>query len=270
MDDYVWLFVAGLGGGFLAGLLGIGGGIIYILILPVALSHAGVAEAEIAQYVIANSIFGTAAASLFGSIALMRHREFFWEESAIIGTGGVIISFLLLFFFVNTPVYSKELFNIMVVVFLVFILFISFSRAGSRIIFKKPVDRKKLWLGITGAVAGSMAALSGLGGGTIVVPMLKGGLHMDIKKAKSISLGVILITSTCMTVYNCLEQPALPFHHAHAGYIVFPVALTLSAGVLVSSPLGIKVARAISSKTISYIFIGFVSIVIIKSIINLL
>lgn len=268
--DYIFIFLAGLGGGFLAGLLGIGGGVIYILILPLALREVGVAEQEIAQYVIANSIFGTMAASLFGSITLIRDNDFYWKDVATVGFSGVVISYLLLFFFVNTPYYSESTFNIAVIVFLVLILFTSFNKSRYQLFFKNPVSNHKAWYIFTGGTAGAMAALSGLGGGTVVVPLLKSGLHMDIKRAKSISLGVILITSALMTLFNMLDEPAHVFQGSSLGYIVFPVVIPLSVGVVLSSPLGVKVSNKISSRIISYIFAGFLLLVIARKIIALI
>lgn len=268
--DYILIFLAGLGGGFLAGLLGIGGGVIYILILPLALREVGVVEQEIAQYVIANSIFGTMAASLFGSITLIRDKDFYWKDVLIVGVSGVVISYLLLFFFVNTPYYSERTFNIAVIVFLVLILFTSFNKSKYQLLFKKPINNHKAWHIFTGGIAGAMAALSGLGGGTVVVPLLKSGLHMDIKRAKSISLGVILITSALMTLFNMLDDPAYSFHGSSLGYIVFPVVIPLSVGVVLSSPLGVKVSNKISSRIISYIFAGFLLLVIVRKVIALI
>lgn len=268
--DYILIFLAGLGGGFLAGLLGIGGGVIYILILPLALREVGVTEQEIAQHVIANSIFGTMAASLFASIALIRNKDFYWRDVLVVGISGVVLSYLLLFFFVNTPYYSERTFNIAVIIFLVLILFTSFNKTEHQLFFKEPVSNKKAWYIFTGGTAGAMAALSGLGGGTVVVPLLKSGLHMDIKRAKSISLGVILITSALMTVFNMLDKPTQPFEGSSLGYIVFPVALPLSIGVVLSSPLGVKVSNKISSRTISYIFAGFLLLVIVRKAIALI
>jgi uncharacterized membrane protein YfcA len=50
MEFYLLLFLAGLAGGMISGLLGVGGGLIYILILPIAFSYIGIPNQEIAQY----------------------------------------------------------------------------------------------------------------------------------------------------------------------------------------------------------------------------
>ena len=267
---YSILIVAGLGGGFLAGFLGIGGGIIYILILPAVLRHVGVPEAELAQYVIANSIFGTTIAALSGSISLLRTRDFYWKEVWLVGTGALLTAYLLLFTFVNTPFYSKQLFTIAVIFFLALILTSTLLRKYSRHIFQRPVRNARRWYIITGVTSGAMSALSGLGGGTITVPMLTSGLHIDIKRAKSISLGVIFIASAGMTIFNMIDQPEALIHFGRVGYIVLPVSGVLSLGVLLGSPLGVWAAHRVSSRTISWSFIAFIAVVLVKKIVELL
>jgi len=267
---YFWITLAGLGGGFLAGFLGIGGGIIYILILPVALEYVGAPQSEIAQYIIANSIFGTAAAALFGSITLIRSKDFYWQEVVLVGVSAIATSYLLLFTFVNTPLYSKKFFDVSVIVFLSLILLLTYLRSKTNVLLNQPVRNTNLWYVISGGISGAVSALSGLGGGTITVPLLRSGLHMDIKQAKSISLGVIFITSTAITIFNMIDQPTGQLEFGRIGYIVFPVSVPLSLGVLVGSPLGVWVANKISSRIISYIFVGFLILVILRKAIELI
>jgi uncharacterized membrane protein YfcA len=267
---YLWITLAGLGGGFLAGFLGIGGGIIYILILPVALEYVGAPQSELAQYIIANSIFGTAAAALFGSIALIRNKDFYWQEVVLVGVSAIVTSYLLLFTFVNTPLYSKQFFDASVIVFLSLILLLTYLRSKTNVLLNQPVRNTNLWYVISGGISGAVSALSGLGGGTITVPLLRSGLHMDIKQAKSISLGVIFITSTAITIFNMIDQPAGQLEFGRVGYIVFPVSVPLSIGVLIGSPLGVWVANKISSRIISYIFVGFLILVILRKAIELI
>jgi len=111
---------------------------------------------------------------------------------------------------------------------------------------------------------GILAALSGLGGGSVVVPILNLGFKMDIKRAKAISLGMILLSTAVITLFNMLETPRLPYNGPHWGYLVWPVALPLSIGVAVASPLGVMVGKRLPSKVISYIFAIFLALVIIK------
>ena len=269
MLDYLYLLLAGIGGGFLAGLLGIGGGIIYILILPIALAQLGAPQDEMVQYVISNSIFGTLFASLAANIAEIRNKRFYRNEVLVVGLLGAISSLFILNFVVHTPWYSREVFNGVVIVVMIFILInvLTHSNPQNKFIREKPFSKSRL--SAAGMSGGVVSALSGLGGGTVIVPILNSAMRMNIKKAKSISLGMIFFSSLFMTLFNLLETPTLHFDRFHIGYIVFPIAIPLSIGVVIASPIGVKLSRKFPSYLISYIFSIFVIIVIIGKAISL-
>lgn len=267
--EYFFLFLAGLAGGFLAGLLGIGGGIIYILILPFALQRIGVPQLEIVQYVISNSIFGTLFASLAGNIAEIRNKRFYRNEVLVVGLLGAISALFVLNFVVHTSWYSKEVFNGVVILAMtyIFINVISNSNRQNRFIREIPFSKRRLSL--AGVSGGIISALSGLGGGTVIVPILNSAMRMNIKKAKAISLGMIFFSASFMTLFNLLEQPSLKLEAFHIGFIVFPIVIPLSIGVVIASPIAVKVSRKFPSYVISYIFSIFVLIVIIGKSISL-
>lgn len=267
---YFYLLLTGLAGGFMAGFLGVGGGIIYILILPIALHHAGIPADEVVQYTIANSIFGTFFASITSTINNIRHSEFFPRDIVVIAIFGVCFSLFMLHFVVNTDFYSALFFNSVVVALLLLMLFNTVRNAHRQEGFQEKEKGKKPLLALTGMVAGSMSSLSGLGGGVIIIPFLNSFVKMDIKKAKTVSLGVIVFTSLFMILLNLNEKPIHPVNIPHVGYIVFQVVLPVVAGVLISSTFGVKVARKIPSRYMSYIFSSFILIVLIRKIYELI
>ncbi|WP_305983575.1 sulfite exporter TauE/SafE family protein [Roseivirga thermotolerans] len=267
---YLLLFVMGLAGGFLAGLIGIGGGVMYVLILPYMLGIMGFPEEAIVQLTIANSIFGTMFAALAGNIALWRKREFYWKEVVVMGSFATLVGLLLLHYFVNTPAYQKTEFNLIVILLMIGIIWRTLRQARRE---ESNNSERKVGLlgsGFVGASAGAVAALSGLGGGTIIIPILNSGFQMTMQKAKSISLGVIFITAFCITLLNTFSSTGYSSQWHTTGYIVWPLALTISMGVVIASPLGVLVARKMSSRTISYIFVLFVMVVIADKLIQLL
>lgn len=270
MELYLLLFLMGLTGGFLAGLIGIGGGVMYVLVLPYLLNQMGFPSNEIVQLTIANSIFGTMFAAMAGNIALWKRGEFYWKEVLIIGSFGTLISLLVLYFFVNTGAYQKTEFNIIVIVLMVFIIWRTLNQVKVTRIDGEEKPSGLLGYGLIGSSAGAVAALSGLGGGTVIIPILNTGLNMTMQKAKSISLGVIFITSLSLTIMNMLSVTSFGALNKTTGYIVWPLALILSLGVVIASPFGVSIARKLSSKTISYIFVVFVMVVIADKLIQLI
>ncbi|MFY0591894.1 sulfite exporter TauE/SafE family protein [Roseivirga sp.] len=262
MQEFLLLLIMGLAGGFLAGLIGIGGGVMYILVLPYLLLNMGFPQEEIVQYTIANSLFGTTFAALSGNVALMKRKEFFWKDVLIIGMFGAVCSVLVLLLVVNTASYQRDQFNMIVIGIMLFIAIRTLIQT------RKPsggqYEKKTSFIGLgsIGAAAGSVSALSGLGGGTVIIPILNSGLKMPMHKAKSISLGVIFITSLTLSIYNLFETPMVDYTNQNTGYIVWPLALLISLGVIIGSPFGVIVGRKLSNRVISYIFVLFVLVVI--------
>lgn len=270
MEFYFLLFLAGLVGGFLSGLLGVGGGIIYIVILPIAFHFIGIPVQEVTQFTIANSLFATFFAGLFASINHIKHGEFHPKQILMISIFSIISGLLMLFFVVNTPFYSIEVFNIVVIFLLTAMLASVLFNAKKQSSFNEKTGKINGLLSLTGISTGLTASLTGLGGGIIIVPFLVQGFKMGVKKAKTISLGVITMTSLTMVVFNLFQEPMTNIQVSHTGYILFQVAGPLVIGTLITANLGVKLSRKIKASTVSYLFSGFVLLVIIKKLIELL
>ncbi len=269
MLDLLLLFLMGLVGGFLAGLIGIGGGVMYILVLPYILLGMGFPQEEIVQYTIANSIFGTMFAALAGNVTHIRQRFFFWREVFIIGIIGTIASISTLHFFVNTTSYQTFEFNMAVIAIMLFIAIRTLFQVKREVGGNYEKRTTIQLLSFVGLSAGTISALSGLGGGTVIIPILNSGVKMSMKKAKSISLGVIFISALALSLFNLQETPLTDFRNQSTGYIVWPLALTISLGVIIGSPFGVAIAKKLSNKVISLIFVLFVFVVIIDKAIQL-
>jgi uncharacterized membrane protein YfcA len=269
MIDLIWLVLAGIGGGILAGLLGIGGGIIYVLVLPYALTKAGIPSELLAQFIIANSIFGVLFASLASNILNLRNHDFYHKESLWVGLPGAFFSIVVLATIVSSSWYSITFFYVLLILFLLFML-ISLYIKDSETNRKDLSKNKEVRLGMAGIIGGSLASLTGLGGGAAVVPILTTQLHLDIKMARSISLAMIFITSLALTVFNLFTfagESSLPYQ---SGFIYFPVAIPLTIGVLMGSPIGNLLGRLFSSSTIKVLFSILIIVVIIEKLIYLL
>jgi len=270
MDFYFLLFLAGLVGGLISGLLGVGGGIVYILILPIAFQFIGIPHEEIAQFTIANSLFGTFFAGLFATYNHFKHGEFYPKQILIISISSIMAGVLSLYFVVNTPFYSKEVFNVVVVFLLAFMLISTLLNAKKQVNFQETGRRSKRILSLTGLSAGLTASLTGLGGGVIIIPFLNQGFKMGVKKAKTISLGVITITSLAMVIFNLFQEPIKTIEINHTGYILFQVAGPLVIGTLISARWGVKLSRKMKASAVSYLFSTFIVLVIVKKLIELL
>lgn len=265
---YLVLFLTGIAGGFVAGFLGGGGGIIYILILPWALKTTLGADAgQIATLTVANSLFSVMFNTFFGNLAHLRLKTFYRKEVLLVGLPGAVASILIMKYFVATEYYTPWFFNAIIILLLLFAVIQAYFE-------KQQQDPKvesrynKIHLMASGMMAGSISALSGLGGGVVLIPTLKIWLKMGIKKAQSISLGMIFITTFGLSVFN-LWVPVNICPNS-VGLIVFPVVLPILAGVLVASPAGVRLAHNVSSRVINKVFLIFMTLVLIKKVADLI
>lgn len=262
-----YLLLSGFLGGFLAGLLGIGGGVIYILILPIALATAGICETEIIKYTIANSVFAIFVASLSGNITNIIKNNFYKTEIVRIGIPASFFSILAMVFIVSQPWYSKPVFNVLVVFLLIFMLI--------KMLIKSQKNEKEklisnMGLNVIGSSSGVISALSGLGGGILIVPLLQSFYGVPIKKAKDISLGVIGVMAFALSVFNIFSASNCNANEFQLGLIVLPTVLTMTAGVVLGSPAGVWLATKMNAKYLRIIFILLLISVIARKLFDIL
>lgn len=266
---FALLLLSGLIGGFLAGLTGVGGGVIYISVLPFILRKLGVPESEIVPYTIANSISATFLGALSANISFIRRKQFFFREILVMSAASMASSAFVTKKIVTQPWYSEKIFNSVVIA----LLLVMFTATLLRVNRKRseedehPEPRIQPWkLLFSGVMAGVVASVSGLGGGVIVIPILHVLLGMHIKKAAVVSLGVITINSLFITILNFFEKPTNPYDGFSLGYVIFPVSIMLGIGVVLASPKGVKTATRLSAKHVTYIFVAMLLIVMIKKV----
>lgn len=269
MTLYIFLLLAGLLGGFLAGLIGIGGGVIYIFVLEIIFMEMGILPQEIPQFTISNSIFAVFFASFSANISLIRLKQFYWKTILLVGIGSITISLFMLAFIVNTSWFSKDKFNWIVILILLYMLLKLLFQQRKETIEKELEEVKTRFFIMSGIAGGVISSISGLGGGVVMMPIFTSFLKLNIKKAKAISLGVICLTAFMMTLFNLFEQPISQVSVLSKGLIIFPVSLLLALGVIISAPFGVKFAQKWSSKRISIIYIIFLSLFLLKKIITL-
>ncbi|MES2389237.1 MAG: sulfite exporter TauE/SafE family protein [Bacteroidota bacterium] len=265
MTFYILLFLTGLLGGFIGGLIGVGGGIIFIIILPQALTHLGVQPAELAQYQIANSLVAMMAASFSANYTHIKGKNFWPKQIVSISVTAMLTGLLTQYYIVNTPYYDKTTFNIIILILLGYMVLrtIMFARSPGT---AQPGDIPAYKLSLVGLVSGVVTSLSGLGGGIIIIPLLNTVFKLPVTAAQSISMGTIGIMATAVSIGNVFAHPAGPHIAGSYGYIVLPVALPLAFGVALTSSLGVTTSKKLPSHVISYTFSAFIMLTILKTI----
>jgi uncharacterized membrane protein YfcA len=267
MIDNFLLVIAGIVGGFIAGLTGLGTGVVMLGVIPLILLQYAVPESQQVSVIIANTILSTLISSFVNVVTTIRQRMFFLKEILWVGFFASICSFLVFKTIVNSSFYSKQLFNSVIVIFMLIIILQTFRKLKLSNVQDERVTNFRL--SITGIFSGLIAGFTGLGGGTIIIPLLNLWQRVDIKKAKSISFGVIFIIALWLTIFNLFFAGTLKISGSQ-GLIVFPMMLPLLLGVIIGSPLGVIISHKMSSRAVTLLFLTMVAIVMIQKIMDLI
>lgn len=258
----ILLFLVGLIGGFIAGLAGIGTGFLLVVVIPLTLEHLGVPAELWAKLTIANTIFATMCSSLVNNLTTYRSGNFYKQEALwVAGAAAITASFLMQFAVLKSH-YSKDVYNTVIVIFLLLVIFRTLIRLRKYFPPQESATRSKLL--ITGISGGMVAAFTGLGGGSIIIPLLNLWSDLKIKKAKSISYATIFATAFILTLLNLFNRPDVSVPIDHIGYVIPQIALPLAAGVIITSPIGVIVSHQLKNRTVSLIFLAIILLVMLR------
>lgn len=263
------LLLAGFLGGILASTIGIGGGIVFVVVIPLALTALGIPYAQQAPFVVANSMLATGFSALSANVSLYRAGKVFFKPVLWISAVAVLTSYLVLIGIVKQPWYSGPVFNAVLIVLLLAMLWRTLFFKERADVNTHPNDLKQPQLIRIGAMTGIIQPLSGLGGGIIMIPVLNTFCKVPIKLAGNVSLGVVGLVSLVNSLMLMASAPSLDISIAHTGYILWPVALALSAGVVLGAPLGVKLAKRLSPAQIRLLFIAFMTVTLFSELVEL-
>jgi uncharacterized membrane protein YfcA len=255
---------AGVLGGILAGLLGVGGGIVIVPALYFALTLAGMAPAVTMKVAVGTSlatIIFTSLSSSWGhykrgaiDFALLR----LWAPSILVG---VVLGSL-----AGGYVSGRVLIAVFAIVALVVAVDMVFRQGRPD---PQPRDfPKPVWAGL-GVLAGTISAMMGIGGGTVCVPMLN-FLGYDIRRAvgTSAAIGFIIGLPGALiymaTGFGVADLPPFSF-----GYVNLLAAAAIIPLTTTFSQLGVRLAHSIPRRTLRLAFGGFLFITSMRMFIDL-
>lgn len=257
------LLLLGIVAGIIAGLFGLGGGILFTPILFVVFSKAGIKNPVVLA--IGSSLFCTFVAALGSSIRQYRQRNFYWLEGLRVGTLGAI-GVTLGKIVITSPYYSKQVF---VIIFSLLLLYVAlmFYRRGMQKKSTVENDEAVTWKQslVTGGLGGFVAALAGIGGGGVMVPLMNLFYKKEFAKSVSISSFAIVLISLSGWVQLAFSGTGVEaLTGYHLGYVDFGAALPLAAGGLFGGFAGAYLNTKIDRRYLQYAFSGLAIIMAIK------
>ncbi len=268
--DYQHLIIfviAGAFGGYMAGMLGVGGGIIFIPIIQEIVRFSAL-ENEKAFYVLANSLAIVLAVGISGTYKQFKMKNTDLKSALVTGLFAIIssitVSYLLQYFHIR----NQELFNY---IFAAVLMVTAVRMWVSKRKQKKLQADETLHLPSlkrfipAGLLAGIITAITGLGGGVVMVPYFNKVLKLPIKFSTGLSLSVIPIIATPLLLFYMFNQPVKEVYPgAQTGYVMWMAILPIIIAAALASPLGVKTASKISNDTLLGIFLTFILINLTK------
>lgn len=109
---------------------------------------------------------------------------------------------------------------------------------------------------LTGLLAGILSGLIGIGGGTIVVPILVIIFGLSQKTAQGTTLALLVPPIGILAAWTYYKQ----------GYVDFPIAGLICVGFIFGGLLGARFATSLSNQTLERIFGVALLIIAVKMI----
>lgn len=260
------LAVAAAGAGFMAGLLGVGGGIVMVPALYYAFT---VLDFDIVTRM--HLSVGTSLAIIIPTsiISTMTHKEYDAVDFKMVRSFGIFIltgviggTFLAVNLKTPTLVLFFSIFALMVGLFFIFLR-------------EKLVDNPKQISGIikniSGVIIGFISVPLGIGGGSLMVPFMR-TFGYDIRKSigTAAAVGFLIAvtgTVTMITGGKIIDNVNTPYSVGYINLLGFAVFVPVT---MVMARIGAKVVHKIDKKLLSKIFGIFLILVSIRSFIEYL
>jgi len=271
ISDLIILIIGGCLGGFLAGLLGVGGGMIFIPFIQYMLSKFSyIPDYEIVKFTLANSIGLVFLSGISGISRQIKLKIYSFKNSLYIGIPGAIAASLMNWAIQNGNWYVKSDFQKVFLLFLVLSILNMLFGKQNDVLDQNEIGKKTISKIILGLLAGTVVALSGLGGGIIMVPLIRYLLKKPIHEATSLSLSIVPLLSLIPVIQNLTAQnvPHLiqnNFNFPQTGYIIWPFFIPLAIGAIFFSSFGQKTAQKVPVLWLRVIFAVLSTIILIKT-----
>lgn len=226
--------------GFLAGLFGIGGGLIIVPALVYLLPLADIPNEYLMSMALGTS-FSTIVVTAFS--AAHRHNKngnVDWQISKYFIPSLMISVFLAGLVVTNLPKASMSKIFAVIVLFLALKMLFSLKKSQAN---PKPITPQSTI--IAGLIIGAISSMAGIAGGAFIVPYLNGrGLEMKRAIGTSSFCGALLgLSATFSFIYSGWNMPNLPEYSV--GYIYLPALVGITLTSFFTSKLGANAANVL-------------------------
>jgi len=253
VTEWLLYLVAGGGAGLLAGLFGIGGGIVMVPLLYFLFRGHGFAPATLFQCATATSLAAIVASGLSALIAHGRRSNIDRQPALLLAVGAALGAAAIARWVVERPGPGWR------------VAFGLFLWAAAWLVGRHhahaPTDRPPRtatipWL-VIGVASGGLSAAFGVGGGIVAVPLMRTILHLDLKRAVGNATAVLAASAIVGTgIYLIAGHRWLTTSGASLGLIHLPAALTLAIAALPAAQVGSWLAHRLPERWLRILFVA--------------
>lgn len=250
--------------GVLAGLLGIGGGLVIVPMLVFCFTWQGISNDLLMHLALGTSM----ASIIFTAVSS------FWAHHKRGAVHWVVVRRIVLGIFVGTFlgtfVAARMSTGFLKGFFVVFLYYVAVQMLTG----KKPKPSRQLpgnaGMFGAGSVIGLISSLVGIGGGTLSVPFML-WCNMSVHSAIGTSAAIgfpIAIAGTIGYVFNGWGAADLPRYSA--GYVYLPALIGLVCSSILTAPLGVRLAHSLPVGRLKRVFAFLLLIVATRMLWSLL
>ncbi len=252
----VLLLITGAVAGVLAGLLGVGGGIVLVPAFFYVFSALGFDGPQLMQLCLATSLATIIVTSVRSVLSHNKKGAVDWEILRTWAPGIVIGAALGVL--VAASLRSGALQMIFGLLALIVGLYMSLGRASWRVSDAMPTGFKRM---ISSPLLGFMSVLMGIGGGSFGVPFMSlHGVAIHRAVASAAGFGVLIaVPAVIGFLFVPLDQASRPpFTLGAVNLIAFVVVIAMT---LLTAPWGVKLAHAMDAGPLKKAFGVFLTLV---------
>ena len=257
MELLAYLFTGAVAG-LMAGLLGVGGGLLIVPILAWLFARHGFASESLMHYAVGTSLAVIIPTSLASLLTHQRLGSINWRVARLM-TPGILPGALLGAWLATqmSNMFLTQFFGVFMLLMAVRFI-IGVNPGSGRALPGTPVP------GIAGVVIGLLSALLGIGGGSLTVPFLlwcKENIRMAVGTAATLGFPVA-VAGTAGFIVSGWDSPGQPGFNS--GFVYWPAV----AGIVLTSvplaPIGARLAHRLPQKTLQRVFALLLTVIGLK------
>jgi uncharacterized protein len=260
------LVAAGVGTGFLVGLVGVGGGIVFAPVLLYYYQAIGVPPGEVAQLAVATSLFCVWLAATSSAWHQFRRRSADLRTAAFVGLASVVGVYLVAQFVTTKPWFDARIFQFVLgtlLVLSVMRMLVPEKKAAVQPGDGQPLVKPAAMLA-AGVGAGGLSAVAGVGGGIVLVPVYHNLFRYPIHLATGTSSATIVLTSIAGIITYMAIGTVEGASPISVGAVDVGTGLLLAVPASLSSRAGVTLAHRLPRRTLTLIFVVIASLVAAK------